>query len=205
MRIARLIAAGDDRVRRQTTGAQNRGVDFRAQNLRGQDACPTIPAFFPCPASTRFSTSIAARHPGFRDLESACASGASSVSDFASRSGQKSPLAGWSRIFLDSQLPRVTERKICRHERGADPAFSQEMRQHFLVRPGALHLPLAPLFRTRCRATNSSAFACLRPAIDLEIAQNECALAILLEKNKGSARKIASRKACPGHARWPRR
>ena len=33
MRIARLIATGDDGVRRQTAGAQNGRVDFRAQNF----------------------------------------------------------------------------------------------------------------------------------------------------------------------------
>ena len=63
VRIASLIAAGDNGVRRQTSGAQNRGIDFRAQNLRGQTCDPTTPASFPGPVSTACRTSIARAIP----------------------------------------------------------------------------------------------------------------------------------------------
>ena len=57
VRIAGLIAAGHDRVRRHSAGAQNRGVDFRAQNFRGQ-VLPDQFNFFPVPGFDAFRTSM---------------------------------------------------------------------------------------------------------------------------------------------------
>ena len=100
MRITRLIAAGDDRVCRQPARVQNRRIDFGAQHFRSQHA--------PDQSSFLFRPRFAGRehfhrtgHALFGDRQSA-AHQSQLVVRLVSRSGQKSPLAACTRMFISA-------------------------------------------------------------------------------------------------------
>ena len=186
VRIARLIAPGHDRVRRQTPGAQNGGVDFRAQNAPRSGRVPDHSSFCPFPGFDRFSTSIPRAIP-VSVISRALRIRRSSDSDFASRSGQKRPLAGWSRIFLDSSSRAYPSGKFAGTTAERTFLFDRKCAKHLLVIRGLGTRPLHLFFKLAV-GQNLVGLGLFASAIDFEIAQDERSPAILLEKNKGIGR-----------------
>ena len=191
MRIARLIASGDDRVGRQTSGAQNSRVDFRAQYVPRSGLCPTIPAFVPCPASTCFSTSIP------RAIPASVISSALRIrrsSDFRLRFALRPEKAvRWLEPdFFRFELRAKPSGKFAGTSAERTFLLRQKMREHFFVgrRLGARSLHF---FFKRAVGQNLVRLRLFASAIDLEIAQDERSLAVLFEKNKGIGREKTRR------------
>ena len=133
VRIARLIAAGDDRVGGNSAGAQNRGIDFGAQNFRGQRSCPTISISF---RVRPWSIFAALPSPRFSPVSVIRKARPIICNSFVRFRCALRPEKSVRRAHIDfrfGQLARVTERKIRRHDRRSHAAFSQKMRQHFFV------------------------------------------------------------------------
>src|SRR4029077_8535888 len=91
-----------------------------------------------------------------------------------------------------SYLLRVAERKICRNDSRSDAAFPEKMGQDFLVRRciPIFALRLALQFIERNKFVR---LGLLATAIDLQIAQDQGAPAILLKKNEWIGRKKSRR------------
>ena len=117
MGITRLIAPGHDRVGGQTAGPQNRGVDLRSQQLRGEDSARPfqLPSFSWLRSAQHFNP---ARHSRFRNLERLPHQAQLGLGlRFALR--PKKPIRRLKPDRFRLQLARIAERKIRRHDGGA--------------------------------------------------------------------------------------
>src|SRR5437667_3856605 len=85
--------------------------------------------------------------------------------------------------FLGRELLCVSERKIRRHNRETHAALPQKMRHHLFKWRCLLLSPLHFAFDL-AEGNDLVHFRLLARPIDLEVAQNDGPLAVLLEKNK---------------------
>src|SRR5213080_1194324 len=190
MRIAGLVAARDDRAGRNSTCAQDGGVNFCTQHFRGQR--------FAAPAQS-FSGSRFRRFQNFNRAFQSCFRNPQRATDhfnfllrFRFAFGPEKSICRPNADLIRHEFLRITERKIRRNDCRSYAPFSEKMCKNFFVRWRLLRFPLHFTLQL-AEHDEFVRFGLLAPAIDFQIAQDKCALAILLEKNERIGREKLGR------------
>jgi hypothetical protein len=132
VRIAALIASGNDRAGRNAACAQNGGIDFSAQYFGGQRF--TIPAqSFSRTWCRSFQHFNRAFESSFCDPQRA-SHHFNFLIGFGFTLRPEKSVGRANTDFICREFLRVTKRKICGHSGRSHASFFQEMGQHLLVR-----------------------------------------------------------------------